>query len=190
MADSSNPSSTTNDEQDIGDPVRADAPVSPVLKESAAHTSPEAVQPPMYSIYTRRQKHFIVFMSSLGGFFSPLSANTYLPGIPKLSASLQVSTTLINLTVTAFLIFQGLAPSFYGDFADMAGRRPAYLVSFIIYVAANIGLATQSSYPALFVLRCLQVRKGLIFYLVHDHKPCRRSSPPYGYLCFQSNMIH
>lgn len=55
-----------------------------------------------------------------------------------------------------FQIFQGIAPIFIGDFADKAGRRPAYLICFTIYIGANIGLALQNSYPALFVLRCLQ----------------------------------
>jgi multidrug resistance protein len=45
---------------------------------------------------------------------------------------------------------------FIGDFADKAGRRPAYIVCFTIYIAANIGLALQNNYAALFVLRCLQ----------------------------------
>lgn len=45
---------------------------------------------------------------------------------------------------------------FIGDFADKAGRRPAYVLCFTIYIAANIGLALQSNYAALFVLRCLQ----------------------------------
>ena len=45
---------------------------------------------------------------------------------------------------------------FIGDFADKAGRRPAYIVCFMIYIAANIGLALQNNYAALFVLRCLQ----------------------------------
>jgi len=45
---------------------------------------------------------------------------------------------------------------FIGDFADTAGRRPAYLVCFTIYNGANIGLALQNNYAALFVLRCLQ----------------------------------
>lgn len=38
----------------------------------------------------------------------------------------------------------------------MAGRRPAYLICFIIYLGANIGLALQTSYTALFILRCVQ----------------------------------
>jgi multidrug resistance protein len=45
---------------------------------------------------------------------------------------------------------------FIGDFADRTGRRPAYIICFIIYIASNIGLALQNSYTALIVLRCLQ----------------------------------
>lgn len=44
----------------------------------------------------------------------------------------------------------------FGDLADMAGRRPAYILSFTVYLAANIGLALQDSYAGLFMLRCLQ----------------------------------
>lgn len=45
---------------------------------------------------------------------------------------------------------------FIGNFADSAGRRPAYIICFIIYIASNIGLALQDSYGALIALRCVQ----------------------------------
>jgi len=54
------------------------------------------------------------------------------------------------------MIFQGLAPTFFGDLADMAGRRPAYIIGFIIYIGACIGIALQHSFVALLILRCLQ----------------------------------
>ena len=41
-------------------------------------------------------------------------------------------------------------------FSDGAGRRPAYIYCFIVFIAANVGLALQRSYAALLVLRCLQ----------------------------------
>lgn len=41
-------------------------------------------------------------------------------------------------------------------FSDNAGRRPAYVICFVLYMAANLGLALQNSYAALMVLRCLQ----------------------------------
>lgn len=112
--------------------------------------------PPLYSIFTRRQKVFIVSMASWAAFFSPISGQIYLPALNTLAHDLSVSNTLINLTLTSYMIFQGLAPTFIGDIADTMGRRPAYAICFVVYIAANIGLALQNSYAALFILRCVQ----------------------------------
>ncbi|KAF2098847.1 MFS general substrate transporter [Rhizodiscina lignyota] len=113
-------------------------------------------QPKVHSIFTKRQKTFIVFMMCWGGIISPITAQIYFPALNTLSADLHVSNTLINLTLTSYMIFQGLAPSIMGDLSDMAGRRPTIVIGFIIYIAANIGLALQNSYAALFILRCVQ----------------------------------
>jgi hypothetical protein len=51
---------------------------------------------------------------------------------------------------------QALSPTFTTSFADTSGRRPAYVLCFTIYIAANILLALQHSYPALLILRALQ----------------------------------
>jgi multidrug resistance protein len=41
-------------------------------------------------------------------------------------------------------------------FSEGAGKRPAYIICFTIYIAATLGLALQNNYAALLVLRCLQ----------------------------------
>lgn len=51
---------------------------------------------------------------------------------------------------------QGIAPMLIAGFSDSAGRRPAYIICFTVYLAANLGLALQNSYAALLVLRCIQ----------------------------------
>lgn len=51
---------------------------------------------------------------------------------------------------------QSLAPMFVADFADTAGKRPAYAVCFLLYIAANIGLALQNDFASLLALCCLQ----------------------------------
>ena len=89
---------------------------------------------PVYSVFSDRQRKFIVFMVACAGFFSPLSANIYFPALNALSRDLKVSNELINLTLTSYMIFQGLAPTVFGDLADMTGRRPAYILGFIIYI--------------------------------------------------------
>ena len=128
---------------------------------------------PLHSVFTPNQKRFIIFMASWGGFFSAVSSNIYFPALNSLAADLHVSNTLINLTLTSYMvshlffcyrsrysqcrqIFQGLAPAFIGELADTAGRRPAYFFCFVVYIAACVGLALQNSYAALFLLRCLQ----------------------------------
>ncbi|RDW60467.1 putative MFS transporter [Aspergillus mulundensis] len=119
-------------------------------------TMPTSTEHQRYSSFSNAQKRFIVTMVTLASFFSPLSAQIYYPVMPTLVEKYHLSNALINLTITTYMILQGLAPAFMGTFADICGRRPAYVLAFAIYTAANIGLALQNNYPALMVLRCLQ----------------------------------
>ncbi|KAF2437894.1 MFS general substrate transporter [Karstenula rhodostoma CBS 690.94] len=149
------------DEKHHGDFATVSSAASSMHEGQSEDHDPEAIttvpsNSPPYSVFSKKQKYFIVCLAAWGGFFSPLSANIYFPALTKLVVEYNVSSTLMNLTLTSYLIFQGLAPTFFGDFADMAGRRPAYIIGFIIYIGANIGLALQNSYAALFVLRCIQ----------------------------------
>lgn len=109
-----------------------------------------------YTAFPNSTKWFIVVMTSMASFFSPLSGQIYYPVLPILSDTYHLSSTLINVSITTYMIFQGLAPSFMGTFSDASGRRPGYMLAFTIYTGANIGLALQNSYAALLILRCLQ----------------------------------
>ena len=111
---------------------------------------------PVYSAFSLWKKRYIVIMVTWAAFISPTAANIYFPALNLLKDDLGVSTTLINLTLTSYMVFQGLAPTVFGDLADMAGRRPAYILAFTVSLGANIGLALQNSYAALFILRCMQ----------------------------------
>lgn len=109
-----------------------------------------------FSSFTLWEKRIIVSVASIGGFLSPLTTNIYFPALNTIADDLGVTITKLNLTITTYMIFQGLAPSFIGSFADNQGRRPAYLIGFAIYIASNIGLAVNNSYAGLMALRCIQ----------------------------------
>ncbi|EOO00447.1 putative major facilitator superfamily transporter protein [Phaeoacremonium minimum UCRPA7] len=130
---------------------------SPVASpgEPRAGDAPDPVPPP-YSIFTLWEKRFIVLGASLSAFFSPLTAQIYLPALNVLAKDFNVSASKMNLTVTTYMVFQGITPMFVGGFADTAGRRPAYVFCFVVYIAANIGLALSNNYVSLIVVRCLQ----------------------------------
>lgn len=59
---------------------------------------------PLYSVFTKHQKLFIVFIASWAAFFSPVSNTIYLPALNALALHLRVSDTLINLTLTSYMV--------------------------------------------------------------------------------------
>jgi MFS family permease len=87
---------------------------------------------------------------------SGFASNIYFPALPTIADDLNVSLELVNLTVTSYLIFQGIAPSFWGPVSDVNGRRIAYACTFLVFLGACIGLAETKNYATLIVLRCLQ----------------------------------
>jgi multidrug resistance protein len=115
----------------------------------------EIVEEP-YSLLSPFQKRCIGVLAGTAAMFSPLTANIYLPCVPLLVEDFRTSLQLINTTITAYLIVQGFSPTLFTQLAEKIGRRPVYLLSFSIFVASSVGLAAQSSYPALLVLRIMQ----------------------------------
>lgn len=113
-------------------------------------------QPPPYSVFTTWQKRTLILAASLSAFFSPLTAQIYLPALNSIADDLDITDSQVNLTITTYMIFQGIIPMFVGSLADGGGRRPAYIVCFIVYIAANIGIALAPNFGAVLALRCLQ----------------------------------
>ena len=87
--------SLTKDEESQGVETSNNA----VLGPSASRSS-EAP----YSIFTENQKRFIVFIASWAGFFSPVSSQIYFPALNTLAKDLNVSNSLINLTLTSYMV--------------------------------------------------------------------------------------
>ncbi|KAL2290346.1 hypothetical protein FJTKL_15480 [Diaporthe vaccinii] len=125
------------------------------LNGGAISIDASAPEPP-FSVFTRGQKRWISWMASFGAMFSTLNSFIYFPAVVPMARDLNVSVALINLTITCYLIVAGLAPAVMGDLADHDGRRPVYLLMFVLMLGANIGLAVQNSYPALFASRMIQ----------------------------------
>lgn len=120
--------------------------------------TPPASPPPEepYSIFDKQQKALIVLVVSTAATFSGFASNIYFPALPTIAHDLKISIELVNLTVTSYLIFQGLAPSLWGPISDVKGRKIAYVFTFLVFLGACIGLAVTKSYATLIVLRCLQ----------------------------------
>lgn len=113
-----------------------------------------------YTIFRKPQKLGIVLLVALASIFSPLSSFIYYPALTAIAHDLHTTLSKANLTITSYMIVSGVAPMILGSIADQLGRRPVYILMFFTYVLANVGLALQTSFPALLLLRMLQSAGG------------------------------
>ncbi|KAI0099724.1 major facilitator superfamily domain-containing protein [Nemania sp. FL0031] len=112
--------------------------------------------PPVHTVYTSWEKRLIVISAAFSGLFASWTAQIYLPALNNAAYDLHSTIKKINLTVTSYMIFQGVTPIFIGGYADAMGRRPVYITCFILYIATDVALALTNSYGSLLALRSVQ----------------------------------
>lgn len=142
-------------------PVTGNEPPASQDPDPAPNPDPEAALTRLpsgtaYTVFPPSTRKWIVTMITFAGFISPMTANIYFPVLDAVASDLSISISKANLTLTTYMIMQAFSPTLYGDFGDAAGRRPAFIISFLVYICANLGLALQKNYAALLVLRMLQ----------------------------------
>ncbi|KAE9578225.1 hypothetical protein CGMCC3_g5845 [Colletotrichum fructicola] len=147
-----NPFADTNSVAD----TQADDARNPFDDSSAEDTLQEQPLEPPYHIFTKRQKWFVIVIIGTAGLFSGLSSNIYFPSLDAISRDLHVSAEMVSLTITSYLIIQGISPLFWGSISDALGRRPIYIASFAVYIISNIGLSFSPNFTILMVFRGLQ----------------------------------
>lgn len=108
---------------------------------------------------------------------SPLASSSYFPAIPTMAQQFHKSIELINLTVTVYMVLQGVGmfytcifrhretiltslagPMVWGPICDRWGRRLVFLACLLILALSCVGLALTptNAYWLLLLLRCVQ----------------------------------
>lgn len=131
-------------------PIHHPRPFTP-LQESTPRKPPYHTLPPAH-------KASLILLASLAGSLSPLSSNIYLPALSAVASSLRIPPASAALTVTAYMLAQGLSPPLLAPVADICGRRPALLGGLAVFAAADLGLAVGGGggFAALMALRAAQ----------------------------------
>ncbi|KAE8221847.1 hypothetical protein CF319_g4865 [Tilletia indica] len=151
----SHPASVMDDDIEANAPQqRAHSPDDVKVSGLKAQDTSEE-QPSSY--FSPARVGIIVFIATLSGFISPMTANVFLPALPDVARDLNVTIERVNLAVFVYMIAQGISPLFLGG-SDALGRRSIYLICFIIYSGANAGLANlpNGDFAGLLVLRFMQ----------------------------------
>ena len=89
--------STTIEEANVTTPFEK-------IEDSKIQSQLEEPPEPLYSIYTHHEKALVIVLVSFLAIISPLSSLIYLPALPSIAKDLDVSISLVNLTVTTYLV--------------------------------------------------------------------------------------
>lgn len=104
-------------------------------------------------------KRFVILMGSIIAL-DPLSIDMYLPAFPKMSADLQTSYAMLELSVTSFFIGMVIGQLFFGPVADHLGRRKTLLSGMTFYFFATLGCALSPNIYFFILFRILQAFGG------------------------------
>lgn len=165
---------------------------SEMSTKDKSHSLRPASQP--YTIFTLNQRRVFTYLLGYLTLASSLTATIYFPLIGLLSNQYNVSTQLVNLTITFYVIFQAISPAFWGPVSDTLGRRPVFLMTFLIYTCASLGLALNKfNYAALLLLRGLQSIGGsavmsLAYAVVADVSPHSERGKILGPMLASTNL--
>ncbi|KAK8032463.1 major facilitator superfamily transporter [Apiospora arundinis] len=158
-------------------------PVSPTRNRKKGPVSPQGLPPPLarvegteaeqqhaettpgpekepYHVFNNRQKWQLVVIAGVLAFLAGLSSNIYFPTQDEIARELKISMAMVELTVTSYLLVQGLTCIFWGAFADEIGRRPIYLIAMVLYLLANIALSYSPNFAVLLLFRGVQSGGG------------------------------
>lgn len=85
-----------------------------------------------------------------------VAIDVYLPSWPAMVNYFHTSRDLLQLSLTVYILFLGLAQLVYGPLSDRFGRKPILLIGIIIFFFSTVLCAASDSISWLLIFRGLQ----------------------------------
>lgn len=88
--------------------------------------------------------------------FGPLSTDMYVPALPLMSAYFGTSPSVVNLTLSIYLVGFAIGQLVYGPFSDRFGRRPALLSGMVVFLISTCAVIVSPTIEVLIAARFFQ----------------------------------
>ncbi|MCO4852945.1 MFS transporter [Bacillus vallismortis] len=105
---------------------------------------------------TKSKAVLILYIVCFSAFFASLSQNIYSPIIPIIKESFHVSATMVNLSVSVFMIVTAIMQMILGTIIDFKGARFVLIAGILATAAASIGCAVATDFTLFLIFRMIQ----------------------------------
>jgi len=136
---------------------------------------------------SRRQNLILILTLGFLNALTPFSIDMYLPSFPEIARDLNVSISLMTLSVSTYFIGFALGQIFYGPFLDRFGRKPPIYFGLTLYVVSTFGCMTAHTLDQHLLFRFLSALGGSAasvgaMSMVRDYFPAEMSARIFSYL--------
>ncbi len=108
-----------------------------------------------YSLSQKRNIYFLVFIVP---FLMGLGVDLYVPSLPVITSFFHTNASLVQLTVSLYLLGYGLGQVVLGVLSDSFGRRKVLLISAVFFTIVSFACILS---PNVFVLETLRFLQGI-----------------------------
>ncbi|KAJ3735920.1 vacuolar DHA amino acid exporter [Lentinula guzmanii] len=102
------------------------------------------------------RKNFILLQVAFGSMIAGLAGNIQNPAIDEMERDLPATASQISLSLSLFILLQGVVPLVWASISEVKGRRLVYIVSLAIFTVGSVVVATSQSIGLLIGFRCFQ----------------------------------
>ncbi|QFY86365.1 MFS transporter [Bacillus subtilis] len=106
--------------------------------------------------HTKSKAVLILYTVCFSAFFASLSQNIYSPILPIIKESFHVSTAMVNLSVSVFMIVTAIMQIILGAIIDFKGARIVLITGILATAAASIGCAVTTDFTLFLIFRMIQ----------------------------------
>lgn len=129
----------TTDDDDDGDGMPTDIEHVPVLDDPRK--------------WSEARKWYQVFIVSYGALIPTMGANAWFPAIADIKSDLGASDASIDLSVSLYILAQGLFPLLWSPTSEIFGRKKCFMVAMAIYTLATGFTPLAKNMATVIVLR-------------------------------------
>lgn len=102
------------------------------------------------------KKYLWAAMAMLSVPLSGLSIDIYVPSLPAVTQYFHVNQSLVQLTISVYVLGFGISQFFSGSIVDCIGRKKPFIIAMIIYLIASLLIPSSQNIYELLALRFLQ----------------------------------
>ncbi|KAK0192224.1 MFS general substrate transporter [Armillaria mellea] len=106
--------------------------------------------------WSRLRKNFILAVICSGSMIAGFGASIQNPANEEMERDLPATSGEISLSVSLFILMQGVTPLLWSCISEVKGRRFVYLISLLIFTVGSIVVATSNTIGLVIGMRCVQ----------------------------------